>query len=47
VIEQEGVPEIFFAEDFSLSNPDIFNQIFPENVMGTSSLLQEKVKFLS
>jgi hypothetical protein len=43
VIEHEGVPEIFFTEEFSLANQDIFNQLFPENVMGTSSLLQEKV----
>jgi type I site-specific restriction endonuclease len=43
IIEEKGVPEMFFDDNFNLSNLSTFNQVFPEDAMAASLLLQEKL----
>jgi hypothetical protein len=46
VIEKEGVPAIFFDQNFDLSKRKTFSEIFPPSAIATSLLLQEKVQNL-
>jgi hypothetical protein len=43
LIDTEGVPPIFFENNFSIENKEMFHQIFPSESLKRPLLYQEKV----
>jgi hypothetical protein len=43
LIDTEGVPPIFFENNFSIENKEMFQQIFPSESLKRPLLYQEKV----